>query len=294
VRFDINNEYYLINRKKKFKFGITGSQSSQLSLSEVLYAPCFKIMLMKSKSEIKKEIAVAIVDITNIIKHLQAKVDEKESKDFSFAIEYQKWYSKALKIIETFGKERLNDFKTYYEIDPKRKTLGYGTYTIQDYIRNVVPNRQRIPDFDAVGEAAANCYNQYTILLSVFERFDSAIAEIHTTLLHDIQELELSSAKALIKVNVRASGVLAGVILESHLEKVCSNHKIKTGKKNPTLSDFNEALKSGEIIDTTAWKKILYLSDIRNLSAHKKDREPKLNEVEELLEGVNWALKNLY
>ncbi|MFC4815753.1 hypothetical protein [Flavobacterium sp. GCM10023249] len=249
---------------------------------------------MKSKLEVKKEIAKTISDATEILLYLQNKLEKEKAKDYSFHLEYQKWYSKALKIVETFGKERLNDFKSHYEIDSKRKVLGYGTYVIQDYLKNIAPNSQRFPAFDSQNETLTNFYNQYTILVSIFERFDSTLADIQTTLLYEIQETELSNAKTLLKINLRASGVLAGVILESHLEKVISNHNIKIAKKNPTLSDYNENLKNNDIIDTTTWKKILYLSDIRNLCAHKKEREPNMTEVQELLDGVNWTLKNLY
>jgi hypothetical protein len=97
-----------------------------------------------------------------------------------------------------------------------------------------------------------------------------------------------------LKINLRSSGVIAGVVLESYLSKVTDNHKLTLPKKNPTLSDFNEVLKNNNIYDTSVWRKISYLSDIRNMCAHKKDTEPKKAQVEELITGVHWVTKNVF
>lgn len=248
---------------------------------------------MKTIETIKKEFVKTVNDTKNIILFLQDKLDEKESRNYSFHMSYQVWYSKALKFVEIFGKDRLSDFKSYYEIDPKRKSLGYGTYVIQDYNKGVVPNRVQYSNFNTKNETLTNVYNQYTILNAIYDRIDNVVLDIQTTLLDEIQETELKSARALLKINLRASGVIAGVILETHLGKVVENHNLKLAKKNPTLADYNEFLKTNNIYDATTLKKMIYLGDLRNICAHKKDKEPTMYQVEELIEGVNWAIKNL-
>ena len=97
-----------------------------------------------------------------------------------------------------------------------------------------------------------------------------------------------------MKVNVRAAGSLAGVILENHLQKVMQNHNIKIMKKDPTISDMNNLLKSNEVYDLQTWKKVEYLGSIRNLCSHKKEREPKRDEVEDLISGVNKIIKEVF
>ena len=57
---------------------------------------------------------------------------------------------------------------------------------------------------------------------------------------------------------------------------------------------MNNLLKSSEIYDLTTWKKVEYLGSIRNLCSHKKEREPKKEEVEELIAGVNKVIKETY
>lgn len=249
---------------------------------------------MTSKEKLKKEINDCINDGASIILFLQGKLKKETSSKYSFQQEYQKWYSKALKVVEFLGKDRFQEFKSYYEIDSKRKSMGYGSYYIQDYIKGVAPNSYRTPDFDTTNETLKNVYNQYTILVSINDRIDNILSDIHTNLLIELQDTELETAKSLLKINIRSSGVIAGVILESYLSSVTSNHSLTLSKRNPTLSDFNEVLKNNDIIDTTVWRKISYLGDIRNICAHKKDIDPTKDQVEELIAGVNWVTKNVF
>lgn len=249
---------------------------------------------MTSKEKLKKEINDCINDTAPLILYLQGKLKKELAEKYSFQHEYQKWYSKTLKVVEFLGKDRFQEFKSYYEIDPKRKTMGYGNYYIQDYLKGVGPNRWNTPDFDTKEETLKNVYNQYTILISINDRIDSILSDIKTNLLIELQDTELETAKSLLKVNIRSSGVIAGVILESYLSSVTDNHSLTLSKRNPTLSDFNEVLKNNNIIDTTVWRKISYLGDIRNICAHKKDSEPTKEQVEELIAGVNWVTKNVF
>ncbi|MES2726206.1 MAG: DUF4145 domain-containing protein [Bacteroidota bacterium] len=249
---------------------------------------------MTSKEKLKKEINDCINEAEPIFLYFKGSLEKQLAQKHSIQLEYQKWYSKALKVVEFLGKDRFQEFKSYYEIDPKRKTMGYGSYYIQDYFKGVAPSRLHIANFNTKEETLRNIYNQYTILVSINDRIDSILADIQTNLLIELQDIELETAKSLLKVNIRSSGVIAGVILESYLSSVTINHSLKLTKKNPTLSDFNEALKNNNIIDTTVWRKISYLGDIRNTCAHKKDIEPTKEQVEELIAGVNWVTKNVF
>jgi len=172
--------------------------------------------------------------------------------------------------------------------------MGYGDYYIQDYLKGVAPNSWNTPNFDAKEETLKNVSNQYTILVSINDRIDTVLSDIQTNLLIELQDTELETAKSLIKINLRASGIIAGVVLESYLSSVTKNHGITFRKKNPTLSDFNEALKSDNIYGTAEWRKVSYLGDIRNICAHKKNDEPTKEQIEDLINGVNWVTKNIF
>ena len=111
----------------------------------------------------------------------------------------------------------------------------------------------------------------------------------------DLFDSEIQSAHELLKKGfLRASGAVSGVVLEKHLLQVSENHLLKISKKNPTINDLNELLKINEIIETPLWRQIQRLGDIRNYCDHNKEREPKKEEVLELIEGVEKLLKTLY
>jgi len=245
---------------------------------------------MSKKSEIAKEIKNLIDEAQPIIEYLQGKTEDEK---YSFHMNYQPWYTKAIRVVEVLAPDRYSEFKSFYEIDPKRKSLGYGTYVIQDYIKGVAPSYHRLPDFDTQNQALTCMYNQYAIIVSLISRIDSILTDIETTLLSELQEDELSSAKQVMKVSLRASGAICGVIIEGHLQKIAKNHKLTFRKKNPTISDLNKLLKSNGIYDIVKWRKISYLGDIRNICSHKKDIEPTKDQIIELFEGTNWVMKTI-
>ena len=217
-----------------------------------------------------------------------------EGKRELFQYEYQSWYTKAIRAVQHLAKDRLIEFRGYYEIDPKRKSLGYGTYVIQDYFKGVLPNKIHHPEFDNIRQVAKAFFNQLTIFKSIIDRAESLIGNIEDELYSEIQDGEIAVAKQLIKVSPRAAGALMGVVIEGHLQKVAKHHDVKVAKKNPTISDLNDPLKNASVIDTPVWRKITYLADIRNLCSHKKEAEPTKEQVQELVDGADWLIKNVF
>lgn len=217
---------------------------------------------------------------------------KEEEKQFQY--DYQRWYTKCLTTVSTLAPDRLSEFKSYYEIDPKRKSLGYGTYVIQDYIKGVAPNSYQNPGFDTRDETLKCFFNQLTILTSLEERINSILANIEGELYSELQDSEIIVARQLAKVSLRASGALMGVVIEGHLQQVVANHAVKISKKNPTIAELNDPLKAANIIDLPTWRKIGYLGDIRNICSHKKDVEPTKEQVVELIQGAEWLIKNVF
>jgi hypothetical protein len=211
-----------------------------------------------------------------------------------FHYDYQRWYTKALKVVSSLAPDRHAEFRSYYEVDPKRKSLGYGTYVIQDYLKGIVPNEYNYPDFDIRKQLLTCFFNQLTILKSVEVRVDSVLANIEGELYAEIQDNEVAVARQLAKVSVRAAGALVGVVIEGHLQKVAALHGVKISKKTPTIADLNDPLKAASIIDTPTWRKIGFLADIRNLCSHKKEADPTKQQVEELIQGAEWLTKNVF
>lgn len=242
---------------------------------------------MKTKEKVKKELENLRVLGQKLIKTFVGK-DFKKRIDFNSV--YQQWYSKALVIIRTFAHDRLTDFLSYYKIDPKRKNILYSNYVIEDYLKG---SRPLLSSFDPEELTLQNFYNQFTILHSISDRIDSVFDDLVSNISLEVHEDSLDASETLKKVNARAAGALAGVILEAHLQSVAKSRNVAISKKNPTISDLNDPLKQAEVYGTPEWRKISYLGDIRNLCSHKKDSEPTLAQVTELIDGVRWAIKNV-
>ena len=108
----------------------------------------------------------------------------------------------------------------------------------------------------------------------------------------DLFDSELEAARELLKNKfVRAAGMIAGVVLEKHLRQVCDDHKVSISKKNPGIGDFNEVLKANSVIDVPQWRHISMPGDIRNVCGHNKDKEPTVDQVNDLIEGVTKIIK---
>ncbi|SEN48554.1 hypothetical protein SAMN04487857_11864 [Pseudomonas sp. ok272] len=241
---------------------------------------------MTKRERIRKE----LVELCSEGYALAGKFNDDETKDFRGG--YQTWYSKAVKAVGALAPDRHVEFKGYYEIDPKRKSLGYGTYVIQDFMKGVSPGSW---DGDDTKSRVLTCFiNQLTILKSLEHRIDSVISNIESELYAELQDGELVIATQLAKISPRAAGALMGVVIEGHLQKVANAHAIKIAKKHPTIADLNEPLKAAGVIDIAVWRKISFLADLRNLCSHKKDVEPTKEQAEELIQGAEWLTKNIF
>lgn len=241
-----------------------------------------------------------------ITKELDALLDEKtklfelqSKKDgiIAFGTAYQSWYTRALKIVESLAPDRLAEFQTLYTGDAKRKDLNALTYALKDFVAGIGPQpdswTQQKP-YDEKNVAGIRLLNQFQILSSLRTRLDSVLADVTGSLFAELQDHELQAASSLLKVSERAAGALAGVVLERHLQRVATNHKIISRKKTPTIADMNDPLKSEGVYDVSVWRKIQYLADIRNLCSHQKEKNPTKEQVEELLAGVDGIIKTVF
>ena len=136
---------------------------------------------------------------------------------------------------------------------------------------------------------------QFEILKSVETRFESSLFDIRQMLQADFFDSELDAARELLRSGfTRGAGAVSGVVLEKHLSQVAMNHNISIAKKNPTIADLNDPLKNGGVIDVPIWRQIQRLGDLRNLASHNKEREPKEDEVRELIDGIEKITKTLF
>jgi hypothetical protein len=213
----------------------------------------------------------------------------------SFKEKYQYWYTESLSIIKLLLPDRMNDFVKLYEKPKGRKKVEYGTYVIEDCLQGLRVTRGLGEKVVGPEAAIPQFQQQLNILKSVKRRFKSSLFDIKQLVQADLFDSELDAARELNKKGfTRGAGAVAGVVLESHLSQACDNHKIKVTKKNPTINDFNQLLKDNEVIEMPTWRFIQHLADLRNLCDHKKKRDPKTEDIDELIEGVGKITKTLF
>jgi hypothetical protein len=212
-----------------------------------------------------------------------------------FATEYQLWYTRSLPIVKTLAPDRFDEFRRYYEADTKRKSVEVVTYTLQDYVNGLAPvATPSRPPFDHYQVALSRMLGQVQILASLKSRIDSVLANLEGHILADLEDRELRAAVSLAKESLRAAGAIAGVVLERHLTQVAKNRGAAVKKAHPTIGDFNEMLKKDGVYDMPVYRKIQYLSDVRNVCFHNKGREPTKEEVRELIDGVGAVIKTVF
>jgi hypothetical protein len=245
---------------------------------------------MTASDEVKKELNNLLESKDILLKFCV------EQDIVNFGNEYQCWYSRAYKIVDALAPERLAEFISYYLIDPKRKTFNSSVYVLQDYItgRLATKNHAGKPVFDIHNAAVIRVINQFQILNSLSSRIDTVLQDVTGHLFAELQDAELQAASRLKKDSIRAAGALAGVVLERHLQRVAMNHKISISKKNPTIADLNDPMKNANIYDLPTWRKIQYLTDLRNECCHQKEIEPTEEKVNELITEVNKIVKNIF
>lgn len=252
-------------------------------------------MNKKVKDEIKKELE-DLIDFAEM-------VETEFSKDGSLDLRdiYQSWFTRACRVVELILPQRYEEFKEYYYFknNENSKFILLNNYRIQAFFNNLAISHTE--KSNSLVQAQVLFLQQLSILKSCDTMLESKLDNIENEMLIELNETELDTAKSLLKINLRASGCITGVVLEKHLKsllnKYCPNH----GKKDSelTLNVINELLKE-KAYDTKTFKNIQYLSDIRNLCDHdKKDsegktKEPTKEDVETLIENTERIMKTIY
>lgn len=207
-----------------------------------------------------------------------------------FKSKFQSWYSEALAVVRQLLPDRVADFIRHYEKPKARKTVNFDTYRIEDYLQGL-----RIISGPGPSAAVPHFEQQIAILKSAATRFESSLFDIKHIVQADLLDSEIVAAEELSKYKfVRAAGAVAGVVLERHLGQVCADHQCSPPKKNPTISDFNDALKTQGAIDVPQWRFVQHLADIRNLCDHSKVPEPTKEQVDDLIAGVKKVTKTIF
>lgn len=222
------------------------------------------------------------------------KSDEFLKKLPDFGDTYQSWYSKAQAVVKQVIPDRYSDFVSHYEYQKPRKEISFQNYMIRDALQGLQIIRGgevRVNPNAAVPELS----QQVNILRAAKAALSSRLFELRSILQADLFDSEIDAAKALAKAGyLRAAGAICGVVIEKHLTEVCISHGVLPKKKNPGISDLNQALRDNDTITVPQWRFIQHLADIRNICDHAKGREPTKEEIEALTDGASRTLKTIF
>ena len=266
--------------------------------------------LEKYRKDLDALITEGAVVSTSLLKHAygaefrdlilkqQGGDDTKAKKELDsikpFLDVYHHWYSEALLLVKQLLPDRLADFVRLYERPKARKNFSPDTYRLEDACQGLAGSIRGQVTVDA--KTAVNLLDQQiAIVESIKRRFESSLFDIKQLVQADLFDSELGAARELLKNKfTRGAGAIAGVVLEGHLAQVCENHAVKLAKKNPSISDYNQALKDANVIETAQWRFHQHLGDIRNKCDHSKTDEPTVDEVRDLIDGVAKVIKTVF
>lgn len=225
-----------------------------------------------------------------------SKTLELSKKHDQTTLNYQKWYTQSLPVVRQLIPERYIEFQDNYRVNNRKaKVIDASIYTISDYLSGLSVTRGGVEVFSSLDVFLSRFAFQIEILESALTRIDSLLVNIKGVLQAELFDNELSVANELLKKgHLRAAGAVAGVVLERHLGQVAAAHSITIQKKDPTIAELNNELKAAGIFDTPNWRFVELLGDIRNLCVHSKGREPKRNEVEDLIQGTEKIIKTVF
>ena len=183
----------------------------------------------------------------------------------SFKQEYQAWYTEAFALIKQVLPDRLEGFISYYEYPRVRKEITFQNYMIRDYLHDlritkgynetlVADRKAAIPEFA----------QQINIVKAAKATLESSLISLTSILQADLFDSEIDSARALAKSGyLRAAGAICGVVIEKHLKQICHTHGIVIRKKNPTIFDFNQALKNKDSISVPQYPYVAFYTASR-------------------------------
>lgn len=201
-------------------------------------------------------------------------------------ITYQRWYTRALPVVQQLLPDRYDEFRALYH--DERRAGGAG-YSISDFLLGLAP--PRTSPFDARTLFTSKFNHQLSIFVSARDRLGSVLVDIEGAVQASLFDDELRAARALLDAKqVRAAGAVAAVVLTQHLKIVCAHSGAQAPLERPTIADYADALKAHGTIELNGWRFIRHLATIADLCMHERDRAPSPSEVDELIADVERAL----
>lgn len=193
-------------------------------------------------------------------------------KQYEFLKHYERWYNSAKVLVGEYLPDRVEEFEESYSIVRKLLQLDL------DYLKD--------KNEATIGLELNNEINfQINILRSIPDRVEAEHLRIRKNISEDVTVEELQKSKKLLDDgHIRASGVLAGVALERHLQSIChqSDADIKI-HPDDGITSLAQELSDNNFLTDDDLRLLQHLSGLRNKCAHADDESPNNREVERLI-----------
>ena len=136
---------------------------------------------------------------------------------------------------------------------------------------------------------------QRSILTSAKVSAKLVLHDIRTVLRAELFDDNISAAKELVKAGYLGSAdAICGVVLEVHLKSIANRRGIKYQKISCLLHTYwNNLMKDNKVYEILTWRLMQRFGDIRNLCDHSKDKDLKLDEVQDLISGTDKIIKEI-
>lgn len=135
------------------------------------------------------------------------------------------------------------------------------------------------------GGTLHRCFsNAFPVFQSAYDQFENGHLFDLRNLVHaEVFSDELDLAKHYLDNDGKtAAAVVAGVVLETALRKLCVDRDLEVGQLNP----MNQRLRENGAYTQIVWRQIQAWADIRNSAAHGKPDEFEAQQVSLMISGV--------
>ena len=199
---------------------------------------------------------------------------EGEAKELQDEIkeDYEAWYARSEELIAKHLPRRLEEFQSHRS-------------QMRSYIRLNV-NAKNGPEHYA-NNAADTFGEQRLIVKSVPRKVEAEKLDLRRKISDSFSKDELLRSRELLDEGLtRASGVVAGVALERHLQMECDEADLGYDHDDG-ISTLSQTLYEADEIDKTTLKSLETLAGIRNDCAHANSQEPNEHKVRRLIDDTN-------
>ena len=224
----------------------------------------------------------AIKKSSSIIEEYEQTRPYEKAKDHAnkFIECYLTGFYSTSKSIKFLYQEKYQEFNSFYYNQNTTESRHPVNFKICNYLKNEKLNHTSIyyfnNEYERIKIVYDNFNNQRLILKAIIDNFYSFSFNYEKETYMPFQEENIDSTQELFDNNfIRASGAICGVIIEKHLKnKLLSNTPSDLTPTTLTIDPLNKECKKNNIYTKTEFKKILHLTDIRNLCDHKTTKDP--------------------